>query len=333
MNGLWYHGQCTVHGVQSEKVSYSPISVKIKLDAVPFRMADLETSKKLLPGSMVLLICDKKTLVTATISARDQLSLEQDKSIEIIPIVPYDDMAHTIHTLLCIKKYHLFESSIYFEAYNHVLKSLNRMKKLPPDLETCFIDANKYIEPPVFLKDRDLSKMHVDISCLYNEARTMKTKSLLSSSMELYKLLHEQKETKDDLEINSGKNSISLHDFLNLNATKEKNLRVNESQLKSIQAVFNHRMNLIQGPPGTGKSYVGKLLLSILLKNRHLYESQPSPILLVCYTNRALDSFLEDMLDVTNKIIRIGGRSKSDVLEIHNLASIKAGTSNKYVLK
>ena len=113
---------------------------------------------------------------------------------------------------------------------------------------------------------------------------------------------------------------------MNLNATKEKNLRVNESQLKSIQAVFNHRINLIQGPPGTGKSYVGKLLLNILLKNRRLYESQPSPILLVCYTNRALDSFLEDMLDVTNKIIRIGGRSKSEVLEIHNLASIKTGT-------
>lgn len=326
MNGLWYHGQATVHGVQSEKVSYSPISVKIKLDTLPFRMADLETSKKLLPGSMIFLICDKKTLVTATISSRDQLSLEQDKSIEIIPIVPYEGIAHTIHTLLSIKKYHLFESSVYFEAYNHVLKSLNRMKKLPPDLESSFINSNKNIEPPELFNDKDLSQMHIDISCLYNEARTMKIKSLLSSSMELYKLLHEQKETKDVIEINSGKNLITLHDFLSLNATKEKNLRVNESQLKSIQAVFNHRINLIQGPPGTGKSYVGKLLLNILLKNRHLYESQPSPILLVCYTNRALDSFLEDMLDVTNKIIRVGGRSKSEVLEIHNVASIKTGT-------
>ena len=333
MDGLWYHGQATIHGVQSEKVSYSPVSIKIKLDTLPCRIADLETSKKLLPGSMVFLICDKKTLICATISSRDQLSLEQEKSIEIIPIVPYDDMAHTVHTLLSIKKYHLFESSVYFEAYNHVLKSLNRMKKLPPDLEACFINVNKYIEPPEFLKDRDLSKMQVDISCLYNETRTMKTKSLLSSSMELYQLLHEQKETKDEIEINSGKNSISLHDFLSLDATKEKNLRVNESQLKSIQAVFNQRINLIQGPPGTGKSYVGKLLLNILLKNRKLYESQPSPILLVCYTNRALDSFLEDMLDVTNKIIRIGGRSKSEVLDVHNLASIKTGIWTKFNLK
>ena len=63
---------------------------------------------------------------------------------------------------------------------------------------------------------------------------------------------------------------ILLNHFLNLSAKEEVNLRVNESQLKSIQSVFNHRINLIQGPPGTGKSYVGKLLLQILLKNEHV---------------------------------------------------------------
>jgi hypothetical protein len=47
------------------------------------------------------------------------------------------------------------------------------------------------------------------------------------------------------------------------------------------------------------------------------------PILVVCFTNRALDSFLESALLVTKKVVRIGGRSKSDVLESHNLSSIK----------
>ena len=143
--------------------------------------------------------------------------------------------------------------------------------------------------------------------------------------MELYKHLHE-KESENQNQIHSERQLMSLDHFLSLNTTQEKDLLVNESQFKSIQSIFTHRISLIQGPPGTGKSFVGKLLLNILLKNRHLYDSQQSPILLVCYTNRALDSFLEDMLDVTNKIIRIGGRSKSELLEVHNLAAIKKGT-------
>ena len=47
------------------------------------------------------------------------------------------------------------------------------------------------------------------------------------------------------------------------------------------------------------------------------------PILVVCFTNRALDSFLESALLVTKKVVRIGGRSKSEILESHNLSSIK----------
>ena len=332
LNGLWYHGQITVQGVESEKINYSPVSIKIRLDILPFRMADLETSKKLLIGSMIFLICDNKTLMCATILSREESSLEKDNSIEIAPMVPYDGIAQTIHTLLSIKRFHLFESSIYFEAYKHILKSLNRTKKLPPDLENYFIHSDRNVEPPEYLKQTDLSKIDVNVSCLYSQVGTKNTKRLLSSSLELYKHLNSEKDSKDEKEFGSRNHVMPLDHFLNLSAIEEDNLRVNESQLKSIQSVFNHRINLIQGPPGTGKSYVGKLLLQILLRNRHLFEFKPSPILLVCYTNRALDSFLEDMLDVTNKIIRIGGRSKSEVLEIHNLASIKKGKSNYFLL-
>ena len=43
------------------------------------------------------------------------------------------------------------------------------------------------------------------------------------------------------------------------------------------------------------------------------------PILIVCYTNHALDQFLEGMLKFTNKIVRIGGQSRSEVMQNYNL--------------
>ena len=313
-----------MHRTHNERASNSLASIKIKFDTLPIRIADLDTSKKLLTGSLVFMICDNKTIICATVASRDEHTLSKDNSIEISPVAPHANIAKTFYQLFSVKKFHLFESSVYFEAYNHVLKSLSRMKKLPVDLERYLVNSYANVEPPEYLLEKDLSKIDIDISCLYHHTKIIKSKKLFSSSMELYKHLHE-KEYENQDQIYSGRQVISLDQFLNLDTTEENNLQVNESQLKSIQSIFTHRIGLIQGPPGTGKSFVGKLLLNILLKNRHLYDSQQSPILLVCYTNRALDSFLEDMLDVTNKIIRIGGRSKSDLLEVHNLAAIKKG--------
>ena len=48
------------------------------------------------------------------------------------------------------------------------------------------------------------------------------------------------------------------------------------------------------------------------------------PILLVCYTNHALDQFLEGILQFyKGDVLRVGSRSKSSLLEKHNLSSVK----------
>lgn len=54
------------------------------------------------------------------------------------------------------------------------------------------------------------------------------------------------------------------------------------------------------------------------------YESQLQkrlklPILIVCYTNHALDQFLEGMLKFTHNLIRVGGQSRSEILQKYNL--------------
>ena len=62
-------------------------------------------------------------------------------------------------------------------------------------------------------------------------------------------------------------------------------------------------------------------------------EVNQTPILVICYTNHALDQFLEGIYDFhgnqENKIVRIGGRSKSEKLKECNLSAIKYRSSKK----
>jgi hypothetical protein len=52
-------------------------------------------------------------------------------------------------------------------------------------------------------------------------------------------------------------------------------------------------------------------------------SSTPSTILIVTFTNHALDDLLEDLLDVgITGIVRLGGRSKSDRLVQYNLREL-----------
>lgn len=82
---------------------------------------------------------------------------------------------------------------------------------------------------------------------------------------------------------------------------------------------------------GTGKTYVGLRICQALLQNATVWghnevgiAKKRSPILVVCYTNHALDQFLEGILPFCQSIIRIGGKSKSPLLEHFNLKSVKS---------
>ncbi|KAJ2978870.1 hypothetical protein NQ176_g3576 [Zarea fungicola] len=93
---------------------------------------------------------------------------------------------------------------------------------------------------------------------------------------------------------------------------------LDRGQCQSLIAALSREFALIQGPPGTGKSYLGIKLMKVLLN--HQREAALGPIVVVCYTNHALDQFLEHILhDGTKRIIRIGGQCHSKILEGHNL--------------
>ncbi|KAJ6004573.1 hypothetical protein N7522_006218, partial [Penicillium canescens] len=93
---------------------------------------------------------------------------------------------------------------------------------------------------------------------------------------------------------------------------------LDHGQCQGLIAALTREYALIQGPPGTGKSYLGVKLVQVLLEIKE--KAKLGPILVICYTNHALDQFLKHLLDVgIQKIIRIGGRSQATELEGKNL--------------
>ena len=113
---------------------------------------------------------------------------------------------------------------------------------------------------------------------------------------------------------------------------------LDEAQRLSTMNALRSSLALIQGPPGTGKSYTGVAIIKALLKNRA--AANLGPIICVCYTNHALDQLLEHLVkDGVEQLIRLGSRSKSEVLQHLNLHHIskeitptKIEGHEKYVL-
>jgi hypothetical protein len=96
---------------------------------------------------------------------------------------------------------------------------------------------------------------------------------------------------------------------------------LDDAQQRAVIDALTRRLALIQGPPGTGKSFTGVFLVKALLANAK--KAKLGPIICVCYTNHALDQVLEHLVkEKVQQIIRIGGQSKSEILQPINLREV-----------
>ncbi|OQO13288.1 hypothetical protein B0A48_01516 [Cryoendolithus antarcticus] len=100
--------------------------------------------------------------------------------------------------------------------------------------------------------------------------------------------------------------------------------RLDHGQAQALITSLTCGLALIQGPPRTGKSYTGVALTKVLLANRE--AAKLGPIVIVTFTNHALDQNLEHLLTAgVKQIIRIGSRSKSELLGPINLRIVAQG--------
>nr|CAD7604192.1 unnamed protein product [Timema genevievae] len=103
-------------------------------------------------------------------------------------------------------------------------------------------------------------------------------------------------------------------------------LGLNPAQYDALIAATTREFVIIQGPPGTGKTYLGLKIINFLLQNTSAWNMQGQPILIICHTNHALDQFLEGIAGISDSIVRIGGQSKSNILQKYNLKEIRKAT-------
>jgi hypothetical protein len=85
-----------------------------------------------------------------------------------------------------------------------------------------------------------------------------------------------------------------------------------------------------------GKTYLGVQLMKVLLHNTSNasnahggygggHRADVGPILMACFTNHALDAFIESLIDAgvdSSGIVRVGGRSKSERVQSLNLRGL-----------
>ena len=105
------------------------------------------------------------------------------------------------------------------------------------------------------------------------------------------------------------------------------------TQQRALQLAMDSEVVLVQGPPGTGKTYVGVQMVKAMLEADRTWPCGTRlQILCLCYTNHALDSFLEALLDAgvpPELFVRLGGSAKmSDRLKPRSLRELPESKFN-----
>ncbi|XP_013401833.1 NFX1-type zinc finger-containing protein 1-like [Lingula anatina] len=345
---------------------------RVQFDTSPLKHVRWKYSKRLRPGTLVLLFTDDlKYMVYGTVVDRDIKALQKG-----IVGLHFISSTKDVHSLMS-EEYQMVESPAFFKEYEPILESLRRFNRMENPENFPFIKYLVYAEtavsPPYYLTvlKNEMYTLGSPTFCLESTdvASSSKLNCPTSPSCDTTSPIHiPELDEEYALESKQVKGSEILYDFsplLQNNADTgdrfrgerklpakrlvdkieriapvfdldkwptAQDLGLDESQRKAIHLALTKELAIIQGPPGTGKTHVGYKLVQLLLQNgdkRHNSTSN-SQILIICYTNHALDQFLEGILSTSGKhikrasdMIRVGSRSKSEILKKHSLREIK----------
>ena len=309
------------NGSRTEGVMY-------KLQFSVRRKVQWQTSKRLKYGSLLCLF--KKgnyvlpTEVIFAVVANRQINDLEAGYVEVT--IEYGDER-------CLElegeKFVMVESEAFYLPYKHVLKGLkdlyfscanynytqsnSKITELSPKLP--FVNNIIYAKPNVkqIKALRDTPNMRYDF-------RTLITEEFVPNVM------------VNDLTFRLSHSSAWPSPAL---------LGLDNSQSKALHLALTREISLIQGPPGTGKTFVGLKIVQMLLNNRICWNGlneSGGQILVVCYTNHALDQFLEGILDLFQNgkvkryceypIVRLGSRCKSGRLMPYIINNLRKTSKN-----
>ncbi|XP_078092539.1 NFX1-type zinc finger-containing protein 1 isoform X1 [Mustelus asterias] len=276
------------------------VGYKVQFDTRPLKFVRWQNSKRLLYGSLVCISKDNfETLLFATVSNRDPVELKEG-------IVHLSFNVRSRHLLAELEPSDCFlmvETTAYFEAYRHVLEGLQEIQGEDVPFQKYIVDCNTEIQIPRYLTFND----SYDLEALMNR-----------------KSQDSEEDTGQTVESLQRNSKVNVLDPASWPSKEELNL--DESQMQALQMALTKELAIIQGPPGTGKTYVGLKIVQTLLKNESVWQRRlrKFPILVVCYTNHALDQFLEGIYGFLHTgLVRVGGRSNSELLKRFTLKELR----------
>ncbi|XP_026285880.1 NFX1-type zinc finger-containing protein 1 [Frankliniella occidentalis] len=266
-----------------------------------------EQSKRFMLGSLLILTKDGfQTIILAKVLKRDVPSLSNG-----IVLIEIADQLNDCN-ILNHGHWIMAESNLFFGAYSHVLEALKSYDEVSFPLKNYIVEAHFQPEMPTYLTAHG-----GDISYKLSGAPIdRKIHQDLDSDLSPLNL------NQDEV----GSFSVNLHHNESWPASSD--LGLDESQYEAFRGALTQKVMLIQGPPGTGKTFLGLKVATTLLNNSQYwqktsYDEQRRPLVVVCYTNHALDQFLMGLMSVTNSIVRVGGGSKVKELEKFSIRNMR----------
>ena len=301
-------------GVQllEPEFTYDGLCYKVSFDTSRFRhRRSWAHSKRLIFGSLLCFTPQydqfNEESYFASVIQRDPEKLK--KGIFHVQFEDGLQLFHHLNKTIFIA----IESKAYFEASRHILRSLQTAEVETMPFKKYLIENNPTpVQQPQYLQG--ISPVY-DLRWLYPSDNRCTQRNPFSL---------------DDLLVEMSKFEIDITDDHQWPNTDE--VELDESQVSAIKMALTQEIAVIQGPPGTGKTYIGYKIVQTLLQNRKSWDPNlTSPILVMCYTNHALDQFLEGIIHhriMENshripKIVRVGSRSQSEEIQQYSLHNVK----------
>ena len=299
-----YHDVTVLYPVCSRK----GMVYRIRFDSLHHRVRHVnwEKCKRFKFGSLLCLSADDfYTPLLATVENRDPRDLCRGELEVRFEGVKLECLNHFIERK---EKFDMTESPSFFEAYRHVLEALKEIKPDELPFQEHIVKCSQNVKPP----DHELkTNGFYDMTGIAQVEETSDGSDSVSFTDEFNPETGSSVESasysEDENMVSSDGNVVSDHrvmlDAYQLRHYRE-SLEFNDSQLRAFQMALTRRFAVIQGPPGTGKTYVGLKIAQVLLQTSSLWEDEEErvPILMVSYTNHALDQFLEGLLPTPGKL-------------------------------
>ncbi|KAG8191754.1 hypothetical protein JTE90_008817 [Oedothorax gibbosus] len=257
-------------------------------------------SKRFLSGSLLCFSSDDfKTMLFASVANRETKELNKG-----LLLVHFEEMTDEVLNISPSINFVVVETSAYFEAYRHNLKALHELNEANLPMKQYIIETQKNTQKPLYLSESTTYDMRPLLFPLNSE-------SVEDAMNSLHTKISEKTKNVNILDENCWPTAEEL--------------MLDPSQYAAFRAAITQEFAIIQGPPGTGKTYVGLKIAQVLLNNIEKWcsDSKQLPILVICYTNHALDQFLEGLLMFTKKLVRVGGRGKNETISQYQLNNLK----------